>query len=57
MSDSYHVTIKNFRRCSKLELNKQAKDDKSDLSQWAEKRSVKREVKRVRKDEKQKNDL
>lgn len=57
MSDSYHVTIKDFRWCSKRELNEQAKDDESEMSQWAVKRSVKREVKRVRKDEKQQNDL
>ena len=57
MSDSYHVTIKNFRNCSKLELSEQAQDSESDMSHWAEKRSVKREIKRARKDGKQQKKL
>ena len=44
MSDSFHVTRRNFKHCSKSELSEQARDPKSDLSQWAEKRATKREV-------------
>jgi hypothetical protein len=53
MSDSYHVTIKNFRRCTNRELGEQAKDSESDLAQWAKKRRVKKEALNDRKAKKQ----
>jgi hypothetical protein len=56
MSDSYHVTIKNFRGCSKRDLAEQSNDPESDLSQWAEKRKVKREIKKSRTEDKQRNE-
>ena len=57
MSDSYHVTIKNFRGLSKNELFEQSDDPNSELAQWAKKRKIKRETKKARKSEKQSNEL
>ena len=56
MSDSYHVTIKNFRGCSKLDLEEQSNDPESDMSKWAEKRRVKREMRESRKNEKKREE-
>jgi len=41
MSRSFHVTRKNFRLCSKRELNEMAEDDFSEFTEWAKKSQVK----------------
>ena len=48
MSDSIHITIKNFRNLTKAELEKQYNDPESELAQWAKKRGIKRNVKKSR---------
>jgi hypothetical protein len=53
MSRSYHVNSKTFRNCSKRELEEQAKDPNSQLTQWAEKMHTKRKVKEARKSQKE----
>ncbi len=53
MSDSYHVTRKDFKHCSKKELEEQCEDESSLFSEWAEKRGVKKSVKEQRKERKE----
>ncbi|MBF9253992.1 hypothetical protein I2I11_11875 [Pontibacter sp. 172403-2] len=55
MSKSYHVTRKDLKGLSKRELDEMAEDKDSLLNEYAEKSSVKREVKKKRKEEKDKN--
>ncbi len=54
MSKSIHITKKNFKGLTKTELDVQALDSNSELSQWARKSSLKKEVKKNRKNEKHK---
>jgi hypothetical protein len=49
MSDSYHVTIKDFKGCTKRELDEMASDPNSILSEWSKKRALKRSIKKNRK--------
>jgi hypothetical protein len=55
MSNSIHVTIKNFRNLTKAELEEQYNDSESELAQWAKKKGIKRNVKKMRKRNKQIN--
>jgi len=55
MSKSYHETRKDLKGLSKRELDEMAEDKDSLLNKYAEKSSVKREVKKKRKEEKDKN--
>tara|TARA_R110000868_G_scaffold365463_1_gene628334 strand:+ start:522 stop:731 length:210 start_codon:yes stop_codon:yes gene_type:complete len=48
MSDSIHITIKNFRNLTKAELEEQYNDPESELAQWAKKSGIKRTVKKSR---------
>ncbi len=56
MSDSYHVTIKDFRRCTKRDLAEQSNEPESALSHWVEKQKIKREIKKSRTEDKQRNE-
>jgi|WetSurMetagenome_2_1015567.scaffolds.fasta_scaffold30905_4 hypothetical protein len=49
MSDSNHVTIKDFKGCTKKELEEMVSDPKSVLSEWSKKRVLKKSVKKTRK--------
>lgn len=51
MSKSYHVTRKDLKGKTKQELDAMANDPDSILHKWAEKRGVKRAVRRQRRDE------
>ena len=53
MSRSFHVTIKDFRKLSKKEIDKMAKDPFSLLNQWVLKCRIKRNVIRKRRIQKQ----
>lgn len=44
MSKSIHITKNNFKGLSKVELNEQAQDPRSQLNEWAKKRSIKKDV-------------
>jgi len=49
MSKSIHITGKNFRGLTKIELKEQFGDSNSELAEWSKKLSIKKEVKRRRK--------
>ena len=49
MSRSIHVTKKNFQGLSKKEIEAQAIDSDSDLTQWSKKSHLKKELKKKRK--------
>jgi hypothetical protein len=51
MSKSIHITRKKFKGLTKVELDEQAQDPNSELSEWAKKSSIKKEVKKKRKNE------
>jgi hypothetical protein len=48
MSKSIHVTSKNFKGMSKLEIDEQATDPDSDLNQWGKKSAIKQKIKQER---------
>jgi len=48
MSRSIHITKKNFKGLTKVELDAQANDPNSELNQWAKKSALKKEVKKCR---------
>ncbi len=50
MSDSYHVTIRDFRGCTKRELEEMSTDPNSILSEWSKKSAVKKSIKESRKE-------
>ena len=50
MSRSIHVTKKNFKGLTKTEIKDQANDPNSDLTKWSKKFSIKKEVKKKRKE-------
>jgi len=52
MSRSIHITIKNFRGLTENELNTQFNDPHSDLSIWAKKKVIKKQIKAIRKNKK-----
>ena len=52
MSRSIHITKKNFKGLTKLELDEQAEDPESELREWVRKSLLKQEVKKKRKNEK-----
>jgi len=52
MSKSIHITKKNFKGLTKKELDEQAEDPNSELRQWARKSTIKKEVKKNRRNEK-----
>lgn len=52
MSNSIHVTNKNFKGLTKQEIDEQATDPDSDLNLWAKKSAIKQVVKQERSVEK-----
>jgi len=52
MSKSIHITKKNFKGLTKAQLDEQAQDPNSELNKWVRKSSIKKEVKKKRKNEK-----
>ncbi|MCU0347731.1 MAG: hypothetical protein MUC59_12395 [Saprospiraceae bacterium] len=52
MSKSIHVTSKNFKGLTKKEIDEQATDPDSELSQWSKKSAIKHAVKQERSVEK-----
>jgi TfoX/Sxy family transcriptional regulator of competence genes len=52
MSKSIHITKKNFKGLTKAELDEQAQDPNSELTEWARKSAIKKEIKKNRKNEK-----
>ena len=50
MSRSIHVTKRNFKGLTKKELDEQAKDPNSELTEWAKKSGIKKQVKKTRKE-------
>jgi len=52
MSKSIHITKKNFKGLTKAELDEQAQDPNSELTEWARKSAIKKDVKKNRKNEK-----
>jgi hypothetical protein len=52
MSKSIHIINKNFRGLTKIELNEQFIDPNSELAEWGRKLSIKKEVKKKRKNNK-----
>jgi len=57
MSDSIHITSKNFRNLTKKEIDDQYDDPNSELSEWARKKGIKRNVKDTRKQKQQLNQI
>jgi len=57
MSKSFHVIIKDYRGKTKKEIDEMAKDPDSLLHQWADKRIVKKEVIKKRKNKKQEKEI
>jgi hypothetical protein len=57
MSDSYHVTIRDFRGCTKRELDEMASDPNSLLTDWTKKRALKKSIKKTRKEKRDTNNL
>jgi hypothetical protein len=55
MSRSIHITIKNFKGLTVKELDEQANDPTSELNQWSVKSTIKKEVKKTRKKNKDNN--
>lgn len=49
MSDSYHVTIRDFKGYTKRELDEMASDPDSLLTEWSKKRALKKSIKKTRK--------
>ncbi len=49
MSNSIHITKRNFKGLTKKELDEQAVDPNSELRQWGRKSLLKEEVKKTRK--------
>ena len=54
MSKSIHITKKNFKGLTKAELDEQAQDSNSELTEWARKSAIKKEVVNKRKNKKSK---
>jgi len=54
MSRSIHITKKNFKGLTKKELDEQANDPTSELSQWGRKSILKENVKKTHKKKKDK---
>ncbi len=54
MSKSIHITKKNFKGLTKAELDEQAQDSNSELTEWARKSAIKKEVIKKRKNKKSK---
>ena len=54
MSRSIHITRKNFRGLTVKELDEQVNDPTSELKQWSVKSTIKQEVKKKRKADKEK---
>lgn len=52
MSKSIHITSKNFKGLTKIELSEQFIDPNSELAEWGKKISIKNEVKKRRKNNK-----
>ena len=52
MSRSIHIIKKNFKGLNKKEIEEQAIDANSDLSQWSKKSTIKKTVKKNRKSKK-----
>lgn len=52
MSRSIHITRKNFKGLTKSELDEQAEDPNSELSEWARKSMLKKEITKKRKNNK-----
>ena len=52
MSKNIHITRKNFKALTKAGLHKQTQDPNSELNEWARKNTLKKEVKKNRKQEK-----
>lgn len=50
MSNSYHVTIRDFKGCTKKELDEMASDPNSLLATWAKKSALKKSTKKARKE-------
>jgi hypothetical protein len=48
MSRSIHITKKNFRGLAKNEIDEQAQDPNSELTEWAKKSGIKKRVKKLR---------
>jgi hypothetical protein len=53
MSKSYHVTRKDLQGLTKKELDEMEEDQGSLLHEYAEKRKVKQDIKKKRKEEKE----
>jgi hypothetical protein len=53
MSKSYHVTRKDLKGLTRKELNEMEGDKDSLLHEYAEKRKVKQDTKKMRKEEKE----
>jgi len=49
MSDSYHVTIRDFKGYTKKELDEMVSDPDSLLTEWSKKRALKKSIKKNRK--------
>ena len=49
MSRSIHITKKNFRGLTKNEIDEQSQDPNSELTEWAKKSGIKKQVKKLRK--------
>jgi len=57
MSDSYHVTIRDFKGYTKKELDDMASDPNSLLSDWSRKSAAKKSIKKTRKENRYTNKL
>jgi len=57
MSDSYHVTIRDFKGYTKKELDDMASDPNSLLSDWSRKSAAKKSIKKIRKEKRDTNKL
>ncbi len=57
MSDSYHVTIRDFKGYTKRELDEMASDPNSLLTDWSKKRALKKSIKKTRKEKRDSNQL
>lgn len=55
MSNSIHITIRNFKGLTRSELDEQSCDPNSDLKQWSKKSEIKKEIKKKRKFDKSQN--
>ena len=50
MSDSYHATVRDFKGCTKKELEEMSTDPNSSLSEWSKKSALKKSIKKTRKE-------